>query len=232
MDIPVANSNEKILELNSSRSKKSFDKIAKYIDAAKEESVNTILEMADFKTTGKCQALVVSGCLAQRYSTNLEKEIPEIDLIIGTGQYQRVVELLESRQKALELGSPLPSRIYVDQPAFIHTENDPRMKTGLRHSAFLKLSEGCNRRCAFCIIPHLRGDMKSRSIEDIVEEAKKLAIPTISLSSVENYSKDIFYINPINYKSSNIAQALDFILKYAYISSYTAKLLRFSKNKL
>lgn len=146
-----------------------------FIQASKEESIETILEMADYKNNGKCKALVVSGCLPQRYSQQLELEMPEIDLMIGTGQYHRVTELLTELNNARGLGSSLPKRSYIDQPAFIHTENDPRLHTGPKHSAYLKLSEGCNRRCAFCIIPKLRGNVRSRTVASLVEEAKRLA---------------------------------------------------------
>lgn len=146
-----------------------------FIQASKEESIETILEMAQLKEEGQCKVLVASGCLPQRYSKQLETEMPEVDLFIGTGQYHRITELLNKHGEALEQGAPLPKRSYIDQPAFIHTENDPRMHTGPRHSAFLKLSEGCNRRCAFCIIPKLRGNVRSRTVESLVAEAKQFA---------------------------------------------------------
>lgn len=146
-----------------------------FIQASKEESIDTILEMADYKLTGVCKVLVVSGCMVQRYAEQLEKQMPEIDLMIGTGQYHRITELLTRHRKARELGDPLPNRTYVDQPAFIHSDSDPRMQTGSRYSAYLKLSEGCNRRCAFCIIPKLRGKVRSRSVDSLVTEARNLA---------------------------------------------------------
>lgn len=146
-----------------------------FIQASKEESIETILEMADHKENGNCKVLVASGCLPQRYHKQLEDEMPEVDMFIGTGQYHRITELLNEHGKARELGAPLPKRSYIDQPAFIHTENDPRIHTGPSYSAYLKLSEGCNRRCAFCIIPKLRGNVRSRTIESLVEEAKSLA---------------------------------------------------------
>jgi ribosomal protein S12 methylthiotransferase len=146
-----------------------------FIQASKEESIETILEMADLKQNGNCKVLVASGCLPQRYSKELEKEMPEVDLFIGTGQYHRITELLEAHGKAQDLGAPLPKRSYIDQPAFIHTEKDPRVHTGPIHSAYLKLSEGCNRRCAFCIIPKLRGNVRSRTVASLVEEATQLA---------------------------------------------------------
>jgi ribosomal protein S12 methylthiotransferase len=146
-----------------------------FIQASKEESIETILEMAGHKQEGNCKVLVASGCLPQRYSKELENEMPEVDLFIGTGQYHRITELLDAHGKAIEQGAPLPKRSYIDQPAFIHTERDPRMHTGPLHTAYLKLSEGCNRRCAFCIIPKLRGNVRSRTTESLVAEARQLA---------------------------------------------------------
>jgi ribosomal protein S12 methylthiotransferase len=146
-----------------------------FIDASKEESIETLFEMADYKETGNCKVLVASGCLVQRYSSELEKQMSDVDLFIGTGQYHRITELLNARSTALEAGSPMPQRSYVDQPAFIHTESDPRMHTGPTYSAYLKLSEGCNRRCAFCIIPKLRGNVRSRTVASLVAEAKQMA---------------------------------------------------------
>jgi len=143
-----------------------------FIEAAKKESVETILDMADFKNegVGQCQALVVAGCMAQRYSVELEKELPEVDMIIGTGEYNKIVPLL----KALEEGK-LEKKSFVEIPRFIHTEYDPRMNTSPFYTAWLKISEGCNRNCTFCIIPTLRGRLRSRSVESLVEESKNLA---------------------------------------------------------
>jgi len=146
-----------------------------FIQAAKEESIETVLEMASYKDHGKCKALVMSGCLPQRYSKEVEKEMPEVDLIIGTGQYHKITELLEAHKKAQDEGAPLPQRSYIDFPAFIHTEKDARMHTGPQFTGYLKLSEGCNRRCAFCIIPTLRGNVRSRTIASLVEEASNMA---------------------------------------------------------
>lgn len=146
-----------------------------FIEASKEESIETILEMAQLKETGQCKILVASGCLPQRYSKELEKEMPEVDLFIGTGQYHRITELLNLHGQAQEIGAPLPKRSYIDQPAFIHSEKDPRLHTGPKYTSYLKISEGCNRRCAFCIIPKLRGNVRSRTVESLVEEAQALA---------------------------------------------------------
>ena len=143
-----------------------------FIDAAKKESIETILDLADFKNpdNGNCKALVVSGCMAQRYGADLESELPEVDLIIGTGEYHKIVKLL----KAYEDGS-LSAKSHVEIPKFIHTEFDPRINTSPFYTAWLKISEGCNRNCTFCIIPTLRGRLRSRSVASLVEEAKNLA---------------------------------------------------------
>lgn len=141
-----------------------------FIDAAKEESIDTMLELAEFKSRGSCEALVMSGCMAQRYSTDLEDSMPEVDLFIGTGEYNKIVPLL----KALREGS-LEKKSFVDIPKFIHTDLDPRINTSPFYMAWLKVSEGCNRNCTFCIIPTLRGRLRSRKVESLITEAKRLA---------------------------------------------------------
>ena len=143
-----------------------------FIEASKKESVETILDMADYKNPdqGQCKALVISGCMAQRYAEQLEDEIPEADLIIGTGEYNKITMLL----RALEDGK-LKQKSFVEIPKFIHTEYDPRLNTSPFYTAWLKISEGCNRNCTFCIIPKLRGKLRSRKVESLVNEAKNLA---------------------------------------------------------
>lgn len=143
-----------------------------FIEAAKQESIEMILDLADFKDkeVGKCKALVVSGCMAQRYSDELEKSLPEVDMFIGTGEYNKIVPLLT----ALE-NNKLEKKSFVEVPRFIHTEFDPRLNTSPFYTAWLKISEGCNRNCTFCIIPTLRGRLRSRTVESLVEEAKKLS---------------------------------------------------------
>lgn len=141
-----------------------------FVEAAKMESIETVLELAQFKDDGKCQALVMSGCMAQRYAGELEQEMPEIDMFIGTGEYHKIVPLL----KAMEEGK-LDKKSFVEIPRFIHTEFDPRINTSPFYMAWLKISEGCNRNCTFCIIPTLRGKLRSRTIESLVKESENLA---------------------------------------------------------
>jgi ribosomal protein S12 methylthiotransferase len=143
-----------------------------FIEASKKESIDTILEMADYKdkVNGQCKALVVSGCMAQRYAIQLEQELPEVDLIIGTGEYNKIAMLLRAMQDG-----KLEKKSFVEIPKFIHTEFDPRLNTSPFYTAWLKISEGCNRNCTFCIIPKLRGKLRSRSVESLVSEVKNLA---------------------------------------------------------
>lgn len=141
-----------------------------FINAAKEESIGTVLDLAEYKENGNCKALVMSGCMAQRYSTELEDSMPEVDLFIGTGEYHKIVPLL----KALEEGK-LEKKSFVEIPKYIHTEFDPRVNTSPFYTAWLKVSEGCNRNCTFCIIPTLRGRLRSRKVESLITEAKNLA---------------------------------------------------------
>jgi len=138
-----------------------------FIQPATEESIDTVLEMAKFKEGGQCRKLVVTGCMVQRYGTALESELPEVDFFLGTGEYHRIDEVLSARAKQ-------GPRSFVDTPLYIHDELAPRVNSWRPHSAYLKISEGCNHRCSFCIIPTLRGRLRSRTIPSLVTEAEAL----------------------------------------------------------
>ncbi|MCZ6625664.1 MAG: 30S ribosomal protein S12 methylthiotransferase RimO [Deltaproteobacteria bacterium] len=140
-----------------------------FIDAAKEESIDTILETARLKEAGKLETLVVSGCLAQRYSGELMRDLPEVDLFIGTGEVPRIVEILKEHRKNKK------QRVYIGIPRYLYDHATPRHRTTPSYTAFLKVSEGCDHKCAFCIIPQLRGAHRSRPIDSIVKEAMTLA---------------------------------------------------------
>ena len=139
-----------------------------FIQPATEESIQTILEMSGHKSAGTCKKLVVTGCMVQRYGAALEGELPEVDAFVGTGEYHRIDEILRAR------AGEAP-RSYVDVPLFLHDETSPRLNSWAPHSAYLKISEGCDHTCAFCIIPQLRGKMRSRTIPSLVSEATRLA---------------------------------------------------------
>ena len=140
-----------------------------FIRPATEESIDTVLEMSGYKgDAGRCRKLVVTGCMVQRYGRALEDELPEVDHFLGTGEYHRIDEVLRAREGLLP-------KSFVDTPLYIHDELAPRLNSWKPHSAYLKISEGCNHRCAFCIIPQLRGKMRSRTIESLCVEAATLA---------------------------------------------------------
>jgi ribosomal protein S12 methylthiotransferase len=135
-----------------------------FIGPAKEESISAILEAAEYKEKGRCRSLVVSGCLAQRYAEQLLVEMPEVDHFIGTSGYPRIAEILRSER----------DRAVAPDPDYVHTARTPRLNSMPRWTAYVKISEGCDNRCAFCIIPTLRGKQRSRPIADVVEEAHRL----------------------------------------------------------
>ncbi len=160
-----------------------------FIQPATEESVNTVLEMAGYKTKGSCRKLVVTGCMVQRYGRALEDELPEVDHFLGTGEYHRIDEVLAAREG-------LAPKSFVDTPLYIHDELAPRINSWLPHSAYLKISEGCDHRCAFCIIPQLRGKMRSRSVTSLVEETRRLVdqgVVEVNLVSQDStaYGRDL-----------------------------------------
>jgi len=140
-----------------------------FIDAAKEESVDTILEMAEHKKSA-CRKLVVTGCLAQRHSQELAADIPEIDHLLGSADFHGIAEVFGGKPKR----RGLPVVKVSETPAWIYDHDSPRVRIGARHSAYVKVAEGCDRPCAFCIIPKLRGPQRSRSIDDIVAEVRGL----------------------------------------------------------
>lgn len=139
-----------------------------FIGPAKEESIETILEVARLKEEGKVRKLVVAGCLSQRHPAEMAAELPEVDLFIGTGEVPRIAEILREHE------APGASRKHIGLPTYLYDEETPRLRSTPSYTAFLKVSEGCDHKCAFCIIPQLRGPHRSRSIESVVSEAARL----------------------------------------------------------
>lgn len=137
-----------------------------FLKAAEQESVDSILELAEHKRTGQCKTLVVAGCLVQRHQEGLAKELPEVDHFVGTGAYVQIADLLAAEAS--------PRQLIVD-PEYVHDAKVPKVNSMPGYTAYLKLAEGCDNRCAFCIIPKLRGPQRSRPIADLVEEAQALA---------------------------------------------------------
>lgn len=138
-----------------------------FIESAKRESIDALLEMAEYKK-GKCKLLIATGCLAERYSEEIAKEIPEADAIVGTGDYDRIAEVIKC---AFEGEKPIICGHRDRTPE----ERLPRVLTTPSYTAYLKIADGCNNNCTYCAIPRIRGRFRSRKIEDIVFEAKELA---------------------------------------------------------
>jgi ribosomal protein S12 methylthiotransferase len=139
-----------------------------FIEPSKIESIDAIMNLVRAKEAdGGSKKLVVAGCLAQRYSDEIQQEIPEIDLIIGTGEYRRIAELMDVES----VDGPT---VAIGRPYYVHDVDTPRVLTTASHMAYLKIAEGCSQRCTFCIIPKIRGKQRSRSIGDLVGEAQQL----------------------------------------------------------
>lgn len=139
-----------------------------FIEEAKQESVSTILEMAELKKTGQLDKLVVAGCLTQRYQDELVEGLPEADLFVGSGEFQNISEILKRSRSGDQ------RKEYFESKTFLQEESTPRTNSQPSHRAYLKISEGCKKRCSFCAIPHIRGNLQSRSLESILSEAQLL----------------------------------------------------------
>lgn len=138
-----------------------------FIGDAKKESIETILEVSDLKINGNLKKIIVTGCLAQRYAGEILKELPEVDAVIGTGEIDKIEKVIEE---------VLADKRVVESTKmdFLADSETDRVLTTASHTAYLKIAEGCDRKCTYCIIPQLRGNLRSRTIEDILKEANKL----------------------------------------------------------
>lgn len=241
-----------------------------FIDTAKQESVNTILEMAAHKTSGKAKKLVVAGCLVERYRDEIQKNIPEVDAVVGTGELEHILSavglsspiagqetsspfvILNSSSASQALKSGMPARAeglareqsgrfsrsewegaIADLPNYLYNENTPRVLATPKASAYIKIAEGCDHPCGFCIIPQLRGKFRSRHFESVVAEAERLAragVREITLIGQDTtcYGEDLGL-------KDGLAQLLERLAKipelrwvrflYAYPNKITGKLL-------
>ncbi len=184
-----------------------------FIDKAKEESINTILDQVDLKRKGKLEKVYVTGCLSQRYKDNLEEEIPEVDAFFGTMELPLMLKQLEADYKAELIGE--------------------RLLATPKHYAYLKISEGCNRTCSFCAIPLMRGNHVSKSIEDIVKEAEglvRMGVKEVMLIAQEltYYGLDIYKKRMLPDLLNRLAdvKGLEWIrLHYAYPSKFPMEIL-------
>src|SRR3990170_6979404 len=162
-----------------------------FINDAKEESINAILRIAQYKETGKCRLLIVTGCLTQRYKDELAKELPEVDFFIGTGEYPRIAEIIKS-------GSD--KRVIAGIPKYVHDYNTPRILATPRYSAYVKIAEGCSNYCSYCTIPSIRGKFRSRPLNSVIKEIENLVaqgVKEVNLIAQDSTSYGIdMYKNP------------------------------------
>jgi ribosomal protein S12 methylthiotransferase len=227
-----------------------------FIDSAKQESVDTILEMAQHKTMGRAKKLIVAGCLVERYRNEIQKNIPEVDAVVGTGELQQILNAAGIAQPNLAgSGSPfviLNSRsegdareaagrfskdgwdgAIADLPNYLYDETTPRVLATPRHSAYIKIAEGCDHPCAFCIIPQLRGKFRSRRFESVIAEAQQLArrgVREITLIGQDTtcYGEDLGLRDGLALLLERLAQIEELRwvrFLYAYPNKITGKLL-------
>jgi ribosomal protein S12 methylthiotransferase len=163
-----------------------------FIEEAKQESIDTIIAHGKLKTRGSCRVLIAAGCLAQRYQGDLLKQLPELDGVVGTGEFGKIAEICRD----LLAPKKRQQRLWISEPPYLYDADSPRLRLGKAHSAYVKIAEGCNRNCAFCAIPLMRGKQRSRPVESIVAEATRLAaegVKEINLISQDtvNYGVDL-----------------------------------------
>ena len=137
-----------------------------FIEDATKEAIENIIQLSHFKKEGRCRFLIVSGCLPQRYGKVLEKELPEVDYFVGTGDFQNLPKLLAQKPKR---------KSFLSKPTFLYNEKTPRILSTLPFIAYLKIAEGCSNACTFCTVPKIRGRYRSRKLRSILEEAERLA---------------------------------------------------------
>ena len=137
-----------------------------FIQDATKEAIETILQLSHYKKEGCCHLLIVSGCLPQRYGKTLEKELPEADLFVGTGDFQHLPKILSQKRK---------TKSFLTRPTFLYDEKTPRILSTPPFIAYLKIAEGCSNICTFCTVPRIRGFYRSRRLQSVLEEAKRLA---------------------------------------------------------
>lgn len=225
-----------------------------FIQSAQQESVNTILEMARHKTEGRAQKLIVAGCLVERYRNDIQKDIPEVDAVVGTGELEEILAAAGITPRTAESGAfvILNSRAegdarvaqgrfsrtewggaIADLPNYLYDETTPRLLAGPKHSAYIKIAEGCDHPCTFCIIPQLRGQFRSRRFESVVAEAERLVasgVREITLIGQDTtcYGEDLNLKDGLALLLERLAQIRDVRwvrFLYAYPNKVTTRLL-------
>jgi len=194
-----------------------------FIEPAQKESVDAILEMAEHKKFGAAKKLIVAGCLVERFREQILEQVPEVDAVVGTGEVERILEAVEGDLRVLP----------AQPPAFLYHDLTPRIVTTPRHAAYIKIAEGCDHPCTFCIIPQLRGKFRSRRFESVVREAENLAAAgareiTLIGQDTTSYGEDFGLRDGLAQLLAKLAQVEDLLwvrFLYAYPNRVTQKLL-------
>ncbi len=194
-----------------------------FIEAAQKESVDAILEMAEHKKFGAAKKLIVAGCLVERFRAQILEQVPEVDAVVGTGDVERIMEAVEGHLRVLP----------AQPPAFLYHHLTPRIVTTPKHAAYIKIAEGCDHPCTFCIIPQLRGAFRSRRFESVVREAENLAKAgareiTLIGQDTTSYGEDLGLRDGLAQLLGKLAQTDDLLwvrFLYAYPNRVTQKLL-------
>jgi ribosomal protein S12 methylthiotransferase len=194
-----------------------------FIEAAQKESVDAILEMAEHKKFGAAKKLIVAGCLVERFRAQILEQVPEVDAVVGTGEVERIMEAVEGDLRVLP----------AQPPAFLYHDLTPRIVTTPKHAAYIKIAEGCDHPCTFCIIPQLRGAFRSRRFESVVREAENLAKAgareiTLIGQDTTSYGEDLGLRDGLAQLLEKLAQTDDLLwvrFLYAYPNRVTQKLL-------
>ncbi len=194
-----------------------------FIEPAQKESIDAILEMAEHKKFGAAKKLIVAGCLVERYRDQILQQIPEVDAVVGTGEVERIIEAVEGDLKILP----------AQPPAFLYHDLTPRIITTPKHQAYIKIAEGCDHPCTFCIIPQLRGAFRSRRFESVVREAENLAAAgareiTLIGQDTTSYGEDLGLRDGLAQLLERLAQVDDLLwvrFLYAYPNRVTQKML-------
>jgi len=204
-----------------------------FIKEAKQESIDTILDLADRKHDARCSLLVVTGCLPQRYQEELGAELPEVDIFIGTGEYPRIAEILAEKRDT-------PGQLrYVGDPNFVFDPDLPRLNSSPAYTAYLKIAEGCSNCCSYCVIPSLRGALRSRPFEQVMKEARELVaggVKEINLiaQDITAYGKDLAENTTLEVLLAELVKidGLQWIrLLYAYPDGITDELIRLIRDE-
>ncbi len=194
-----------------------------FIEAAQKESVDAILEMAEHKKFGAAKKLIVAGCLVERFRAQILEQVPEVDAVVGTGEVERIMEAVEGDLRVLP----------AQPPTFLYHDLTPRIVTTPKHAAYIKIAEGCDHPCTFCIIPQLRGAFRSRRFESVVREAENLARAgareiTLIGQDTPSYGEDLGLRDGLAQLLEKLAQTDDWLwvrFLYAYPNRVTQKLL-------